>query len=245
VLAVTASLIVAAVVVLGGCASGPPTPAPGTMAPTTATAPAPSTGGPVTDVRLHQAATAGDLAAVASLLSAGLPIDAQDADGRTPVMAATAARQAEAVRALVDAGADVDIRDTRLDNPFLYAGAEGLLDILRVVNEAGADPALTNRYGGIALIPACERGHVEVVRYLLAESDVDVDHVNNLGWTGLLEAIILADGDEAHQAIVRLLLEAGADPELADRDGVTPLAHARAKGQAEIVALLVAGGATR
>ena len=176
-----------------------------------------------------------------TLLAEGLPIDGRDDDGRTPVLVATVARQTAAVRALVDAGADIDIRDNRLDNPFLYAGAEGLLDILRIVNEAGADPAITNRYGGVALIPACERGHVEVVRYLLEESDVDVDHVNNLGWTGLLEAIILADGGAAHQEIVGLLLEHGADPELADREGVTPLAHARAKGQAEIANLLVTG----
>lgn len=234
-------IAIAAAFVLGGCEAGRATIIPGTMAP----AIVPLAGGPVTDIRLHQAATVGDLAAISALLAGGLQIDARDTDGRTPAMAATAARQTEAVRALIDAGADVDIRDNHLDNPFLYAGAEGLLDILRVVNEAGADPALTNRYGGIALIPACERGHVEVVRYLLAESDVDVDHVNNLGWTGLLEAIILADGDAAHQEIVRLLLDAGADPELADRDGVTPLAHAGARGQAEIVALLVAAGATR
>ena len=160
-------------------------------------------------------------------------------------MAATVAGQTAAVRALVEAEADVDIRDDRLDNPFLYAGAEGLLDILRLVNEAGADPALTNRYGGTALIPACERGHVEVVRYLLEASDVDVDHVNDLGWTGLLEAIILADGDAAHQEIVRMLLENGADPDLGDRDGVTPLAHARARGQAAIAGLLVAADARR
>ena len=199
----------------------------------------------MTDLGLHRAAAEGDLARLTALLAEGLPIDGRDADGRTPVMAATVARQTAAVRALVEAGADIDIRDNRLDNPFLYAGAEGLLDILRVVNEAGADPAITNRYGGIALIPASERGHVEVVRYLLEESDVDVDHVNNLGWTALLEAIILADGDAAHQEIVRLLLEHGADPDLADRDGVTPLAHARARGQVEIAGLLRGAGATR
>ncbi len=196
------------------------------------------------DLQLHTAARDGHVPAIERLLAEGLPIDARDADGRTPVMAATVARQIAAVRALVDAEADVDIRDNRLDNPFLYAGAEGLLDILRIVNEAGADPSLTNRFGGVALIPASERGHVEVVRYLLAESDVDVDHVNRLGWTALLEAIVLSDGGPAHQEIVGLLIEHGADVDLADGDGVTPLSHARTRGYAEIVRLLEAEGAT-
>ena len=114
----------------------------------------------------------------------------------------------------------------------------------KLANEAGADPAITNRYGGIALIPASERGHVETVRYLLEETDVDVDHVNKLGWTALLEAILLSDGGPRHQAIVAMLIEAGADVDLADKDGVRPLTHARARGQLETAALLVAAGAT-
>ena len=195
-------------------------------------------------LRLHDAAIEGDLDALAAALADGLDIDARDAQGRTAILAATVARQNAAVAALLDAGADVDLQDDRLDNPFLYAGAEGLLDILRLVNAAGADPAITNRYGGIALIPASERGHVETVRYLLAESDIDVDHVNRLGWTALLEAILLSDGGPAHQEIVRLLIEHGADVDLADGDGVRPLAHARARGFTEIAAQLEAAGAT-
>jgi uncharacterized protein len=199
----------------------------------------------VIDTPLHRAASAGDTAAIRRLVADGADVDARDGAGRTPVLVATVARHADAVRELVDAGADVNIRDDKLFNPFLYAGAEGLLDILRIVNEAGADPAITNRYGGVALIPACERRHVEVVRYLLEESDVDVDHVNYLGWTALLEAVILGSGGPAHDQIVRLLIDHGADLELADRDGVTPLAHARVRGQAAIAAMLVEAGAER
>ena len=95
--------------------------------------------------------------------------------------------------------------------------------------EHGADLKSTNRYGGTALIPAAERGHVETVRTLI-EAGVDVDHVNSLGWTALLEAIILGDGGAAHTQIVQMLVSAGARTNLADRDGVTPLGHARSRG---------------
>jgi ankyrin repeat protein len=192
---------------------------------------------------LIEAATAGDVERIRELLAAGADPDVRGDGGMTPLLAATRADQAAAFQALIEAGADVDLQDDRLDNPFLYAGAEGLLDILTLANEAGADPAITNRYGGVAVIPASERGHVETVRYLLSETDVDVDHVNKLGWTALLEAILLSDGGPRHQAIVALLIEAGADVDLADKDGVRPLAHARARGQTETAALLAEAGA--
>ena len=92
-------------------------------------------------------------------------------------------------------------------------------------------------FGGTALIPAADRGHVELVRALL-RTEIDVDHVNDLGWTALLAAVILGDGGAAHREIVRLLVEAGADAGIADRDGVTPLEHARRSGYDEIAALL-------
>jgi hypothetical protein len=202
-----------------------------------------STGGTAMDDQLLAAAASGDVGAITAALDSGANVDARDATGRTALLAATMADRTDAVRALIEAGADVDLQDDRQDNPLLYAGAEGNLDILQLVNEAGADPTLTNRFGGTALIPASERGHVEVVRYLLNETDIDVDHVNNLGWTALLEAIVLGDGDEAHQAVVDLLIENGADVDRADKDGVRPLTHARNRGQTVIARALEEAGA--
>lgn len=193
--------------------------------------------------QLVEAAGRGDLSAVESLLAAGLDVDERDARGRTAVMAATHGERADIVRVLIQAGANVDLQDERRDNIFLYAGARGLLEILRLAVEAGASTTLTNRYGGSALIPAAERGHVEVVREILTTTDVDVNHVNNLGWTALLEAILLSDGGPRHQEIVRLLIAHGADVDLPDKDGITPLQHARLRRMREIAEMLVQAGA--
>ncbi|WP_409347125.1 ankyrin repeat domain-containing protein [Paenibacillus sp. MBLB4367] len=192
---------------------------------------------------LIQAAERGDTTAVKRLLKEGADIDAQDDLGRTPVLAATHGKHAETVKALLEAGADIDKQDNRRDNPFLYAGAERLLDIVKLAIEAGANTKLTNRFGGTALIPASERGHVDVVKELLTNSDVDVNHINNLGWTALLEAIILSNGGEKHQQIVRLLIDHGADVTIADDKGVTPLQHASLRGYKAIHDMLVQAGA--
>ncbi len=192
---------------------------------------------------LIAAAEQGDTVTALQLLADGAEIDARDARGRTAVMAATHGNRAETVQALIRAGADINIRDNRMDNVLLYAGAEGLLDILTLAIDAGADTRLTNRFGGTALIPAAERGHVAVVETLLTRSDVEVNHINNLGWTALLEAIILSNGDAPHQRIVQLLVDHGADMNLADSGGVTPLRHAQSRGFTEIVRILEAAGA--
>lgn len=83
-----------------------------------------------------------------------------------------------------------------------------------------------------------ERGHVGYVRWVTQHTGIDVNHVNDLGWTALLEAVILGDGGKDHQEIVALLLAADADPDIADKDGVTPLRHADNRGFTEIAALL-------
>ncbi|GAB4074621.1 hypothetical protein GCM10028778_21240 [Barrientosiimonas marina] len=71
--------------------------------------------------------------------------------------------QTNTINALIENGANIDIRDNNLANVLLYAGANGLLDIVKRAVAAGADTSITNRFGCTALIPASERGHVDVV----------------------------------------------------------------------------------
>jgi hypothetical protein len=155
---------------------------------------------------------------------------------------ATQRNRIELARLLIQEGADVNAKDFIQDSPYLYAAAEGRVEILKMTLAAGADVKDTNRYRGTGLIPAAHHGHVEAVKLLLATA-IDKDHVNNLGWTALLEAVILGDGGATHTEIVRLLVAAGADLNIADRDGATPLAHARKSGYSEMVRILTTAGA--
>lgn len=191
-----------------------------------------------------EAARRGDLASMQKSAAAGQASDARNAQGQTALLVATHHNQIAVAQWLISRGANVNAQDAILDSPYLLAGARGRLEILRMTLAAGADLRSVNRYGGTALIPAAHYGHVDVVREML-KTRVDVNHINRLGWTALLEAIILGDGGAAHTEIVRLLLEAGAKPELADHQGVTPLAHARQRGQAAIERLLLSAGAKR
>ena len=188
---------------------------------------------------LLMAAERGEIVAVRELVREGTRVNWRDHRGRTPLLAATQRNQIEVAKFLIQEGADVNAKDLIQDTPFLFAGAEGRTEILKLMLPAGADLKDTNRFGGTALIPAAHRGHVETVKLLLT-TKIDKDHVNNLGWTALMEAVVLGDGGAAHTEIVRLLVAAGANALIPDRDSITPLEHAKRRGYAEIVRILSA-----
>ncbi|GAB5078630.1 hypothetical protein ARTHROSP310_17720 [Arthrobacter sp. AD-310] len=157
------------------------------------------------------------------------------------LIAAAKANNAPLVAELIGRGGSVNAKDPIQDSAFLYAGAEGFNEVLRLTLAAGAEVTSINRYGGTALIPASEHGHVETVKILVA-AGVPVNHVNNLGWTAMQEAILLNDGGPRQQEVVRLLLEAGADPDIRDPQGRTALQNAERLGFSGIAAIIRARG---
>jgi len=193
---------------------------------------------------LHAAAQRGDVATIRRLGAADkAALEARDAHGRTPLHVATFARQAEAVRALIQAGADTAAFESGRYDAVTIAAVADDEKTLAVLLELGASARLvTSRYDGTALIAAAHLGHDGVVRRLIA-AGAPLDHVNNLHWTALIEAVVLGDGGPRHQATVRALLDAGANTQLADRSGRTPLQLARSHGYARIVQMLEAAGA--
>lgn len=191
--------------------------------------------------RLRAAAEKGDAAAVGALVQSGASLDAKDAAGQTALLLAVAGGHLSVAKSLIEAGADINAQARNMDSPWLLAGASGRAEILKLMLARGPNLGLRNRFGGNALIPACERAHVEAVKVLLT-SRIDVNHVNNLGWTCLLEIVILGDGGPRHVEVTKLVLAGGANPNIADKDGVSPLTHAKRKGQAEVAKLIAEAG---
>ena len=163
--------------------------------------------------------------------------ETRDDRGRTPLLLAVARNQLAVARLLVHLGADPDALDDQHDTPWLVTGVTGSVAMAELLLPARPDLTVRNRFGGTSLIPASERGHVDYVRRVV-RTGVDVNHVNDLGWTALLEAVILGDGTRRYQQVVALLLAAGADRGLADRNGVTALEHAQRRGHTAIADLL-------
>lgn len=191
------------------------------------------------------AAAQGDLEGVRNALEAGVPVDSRNRRRETAVLLAAKAGQYQMVRHLIDAGADIDLQDNISLNPFLYGCINGDLEIVRIAVEAGTDLELLTRFGGNGLTPAAEKGRIEIVEYLLTNTEINVNLTNTVGWTALIEAVILGDGGETQQRIVELLIAHDADPGLTNEWGATPLELAREKGFTAIAQILEAAEASR
>jgi ankyrin repeat protein len=190
-------------------------------------------------LQLIRASEKGDAEAVKSLLNKGAYIHAQDSEGRCALVAAAYKNHLEIADLLIAAGADVNMKDNTIQSAYLISTMEGhgYLELLKKTLKAGANVHSTDSDNGTGLIRASDRGHVEIVKELL-KTDIRVNHINRMGWTALFEAILLGGGDERHTEIVRLLVDAGADLNLPDKDGVTPLAHAKNRNYTGIVKIL-------
>ena len=187
---------------------------------------------------LHAAAHKGQAEQVQKLVANGAGVNGGDAHGRTPLHVATFARQREAIRALARSGADLGALENDRYDAVTIAAVANDEETLRLLLSLGASPKLvTSRYDGTALIAAAHLGHAGVVKQLIG-AGAPLDHVNNLHWTAMIESVVLGDGGVRHQETLRALIAAGANPQLADRQGKTPLMLARARGYTPMVLML-------
>ncbi|MEE8244703.1 MAG: ankyrin repeat domain-containing protein [Pseudomonadales bacterium] len=192
---------------------------------------------------LLAAASGGDVAALRTGLDDGANPDVHDAYGRTPLHVAAYAGQHEIIRLLVAAGAEPNALENDRYDIVTIAAVANDVPTLEVALALGAKATnVTSRYDGTALIAAAHLGHVDVVK-ILVRAGAPLDHVNNLGWTALIESIVLGDGGARHTETLKVLVDAGANVDLPDGNGHSPRALAQARGFTEMVRILEAAGA--
>lgn len=166
-------------------------------------------------------------------------INEVNAKGETPLLIAVHENFIEIAKLLIDANADINQQDSISDSPYLYAGAQGKTEILAYMLEKQVpDQQKVNRFGGNALIPAAEKGHLDNVNLLLKDGRSDINHQNNFGYTALIEAVALRDGSEIYQQIVKVLLDAGANKHLKDNTGRTASDYAEQLGYTKMTEIL-------
>lgn len=189
---------------------------------------------------LIQAVENNDLEKVQEILQdSSYPINETNDKGETPLLIATHENYIEVAKLLIEAGADINLQDNIQDSAYLYAGAQGKTEILKyLIEHAEPNQNIVNRYGGNALIPAAEKGHLNNVKLLLLDGKADIDHQNNFGYTALIEAVALTDGSVLYQQIVQELLAHNANKELRDNSGKTALDYAKEMGYTKMIEML-------
>ncbi len=187
---------------------------------------------------LHKAAHFNNLDQIKRLIETKADLNARDGNGRMPAHVAGFASNEEALQLLAKAGADMNLLDNDLYDVVTIAAVADDPEMLSAAIEAGNRADLTTSiYDGTALIAAAHLGHDEVVRRLI-KAGAPLDHINNLHWTALIEAVVLGDGGIRHVETARALVEAGADISIGDRNGITALEHAQKRGYDEMVKVI-------
>ena len=191
-----------------------------------------------TETRLLEAVKRQDAAAVRTLLSARVDVNALAADGSTALHWAAQRDDAAIVQLLLAAGADASAT-TRYNVPPLYhAALNGNAAIMARLLDAGADPNGTAHEGQTMLMTAALSGRAEVVRLLLIRGARVDEKEPYKGQTALMWAAA-----EGHTAAAEVLIEAGADVRAKSAGGFTPLLFAVRNAHLDTARALLARGA--
>jgi len=186
---------------------------------------------------LFKAINAKDVQLVSNYLTAET-VNKKNPQGDTPILASARLGDIKTMELLLSRGADINALDARFRDIANIAISNQNPQMVEWALKHGLDATMvTSVYQGSALIYACHQGAVEIVD-MLVSAGAPLDRKNNIGWTALLEATILGDGSKPYQDIVQILVNAGADISIADRDGMTPLDHAKSRQHSEIVTIL-------
>jgi ankyrin repeat protein len=187
---------------------------------------APVGAGPDGSAPLASAAGAGKIDIARLLLKKGADPELGWKGGRTPLAAAAQGNHADIAALLLKKGAKIDSPAEDGRTPLMWAAAaDGSGETLQALIDHGAALDAVDKEGNTPLLHAAMGPKEESVRKLI-DAHAALDRRNLKGQTALFVAIQYIRGAGCASA----LLEAGADPNIADKKGVTPLMWAVAGG---------------
>lgn len=186
---------------------------------------------------LWRAASEGDAARVAVLLSESADVNAHHPDGSTSLIKAARHDQREVVQKLLAAGARVDDKDVEGWTALMWSAEFGKLETVAILLQAGANPNARTETGGVAIMPATINSHLAVLKLLLGKG-ADVNARTTQGATTLMLAASKGNVD-----VLQLLIDSGADVNARTNDGETALSIAIAEENKDAAELLRKAGA--
>lgn len=171
---------------------------------------------------LMVAAKKGDLSLAKALVRAGADVNETTDTQGTPFMFAVLGGHQNLAKWLLVRGADINMVGSNGWTALTIAAAKGQVHLLQWLISEGANTQVRDVYRYTPLLRAVDNGYVEAAAVLLSLVETDVNAQDEYDNTALHHAV-----SSGNLSMVSLLLEHNADPEIANRDGVSPFDVAR------------------
>uniref|UniRef100_A0A8C2JSQ0 Euchromatic histone-lysine N-methyltransferase 1a n=1 Tax=Cyprinus carpio TaxID=7962 RepID=A0A8C2JSQ0_CYPCA len=186
--------------------------------------------------QLYFSAKRGELQRILHMLVEGVdPNLRMDSEKRkTSLHCAAEEGHKEICHVLVQAGANLDMCDAEQRTPLMYACENNHLETVKYLLKAGASTGHKDMRGSTCLHLAARGGHTGVLQYLVSMPSIDINCKDDGGWAPLTWAT-----ENMNLEQVKMLISAGADVQIRDKEENVCLHWAAFSGCDEIAQLLL------